>query len=88
MPPVDWPPPPIPGDPAGMRALAAGLRADAGSIALVAAEVDARMSATEFIGPAADRLQHAVGGSAKDCGKLADRLITLAGILERSATEV
>ena len=69
--------PEIPGDPAGMRALAASLRTDATPIAVVATSLKAPLDAVEVVGPAADR-----------CVRLAERLADTAALLERSASEV
>lgn len=88
MSPVDISLPPVVGDPAGMRALAAALRGDATSTAIVASQVAARMDATEFIGPAADRLKGDVESSSRRCGRLAERLLAVSGLLERGASEV
>lgn len=88
MPPVDISLPPVVGDPAGMRALAAALRGDATSTAIVASEVAARMDATEFVGPAAVRITADVEASSRRCGRLAERLLAVASLLERSASDV
>jgi hypothetical protein len=71
-----------------MRALAATLRGRAAAVAVVAAEVDARMNAAEFVGPAADRLRETVDGSGRRCAALGHRLLDVANLLERSASEV
>jgi hypothetical protein len=86
--PVDISLPPVVGDPAGMRALAAGLRGDAASLAVVAADVASTMEATEFYGPAADRLDARVEGSSRRAGALAERLLSTAALLDRAAAEV
>ena len=86
--PVDISLPPVVGDPAGMRALAAALRGDASAVAVVAADAASTMDGLEFYGPAADRIEGAVTSRARGAGRLADRLLSLAGLLERSATEV
>jgi hypothetical protein len=52
--PVDISLPPVPGDPAGMRALAAVLRSDAAALATIAAETAATLDGLEFFGPAAE----------------------------------
>ena len=80
--------PPVVGDPAGMRALAAALRSDAGMTAVVSADVAATVEGLEFYGPAADRLEEIVHRSARDGGHVADRLLSLAGLLDRAAADV
>lgn len=85
--PVDLPDP-IPGDPAGMRALAAGLRADGAAIAIVATDVDGRVASTEFVGPAADRMREHTDGFARRSTRLAERLVDSANYLDRAATEL
>ena len=66
--PIDIDLPEVPGDPAGMRALAAALRADAASSALIAADVAGRFDGLEFYGPAADRIGADVKSSSRACG--------------------
>lgn len=80
--------PPVPGDPVGMRALAAALRTDASGLAETAAAVLARVDSLEFYGPAANRIQGRVGVSCKNCAQVAERLLFIAGALERGAAEV
>jgi hypothetical protein len=80
--------PPVPGDPAGMRALAAALRADASSLSEAAAAVRGRIDSLEFYGPAADRIQNRIGRSCQSCTNVGDRLLLVAAALERGATEV
>jgi hypothetical protein len=86
--PVEISLPPIPGDPAGMRALAAALRTNAEGIAVVAAQTAAGVENLEFYGPAADRIDGEVRTGAGRAGRLADELMTTAGLLERSASDV
>lgn len=86
--PVDISLPPVIGDPAGMRALAAALRSDAAAVAVVAAEVASTIDQLEFYGPAATRIDDRVGLTAKAAGRFADELTTTAALLERSATQV
>ena len=81
-------PDPIPGDPAGMRALAGALRGDAATVAIVASQVNSRMAETQFVGPAADRLRDTIGSYQTRCVRLAQQLVDVAGLLERTATEV
>ena len=80
--------PEIPGDPAGMRALAASLRNDATQIAVVAKSLKAQLDAVEFVGPAADRFEDRLRASSSRCVRLAERLADTAALLERSASEV
>lgn len=86
--PVEIDLPPVVGDPAGMRALAAALRSDASLVGLVAAEAGSTVGGLEFFGPAADRIDGQVASSAKQASGFADRLLATAGLLERAATEV
>jgi hypothetical protein len=86
--PIDVSLPPVVGDPAGMRALAASLRVDAADIAVVGAGAASTIDGLEFYGPAADRIDAAVTSRARSAGRLADRLMSVASLLERSASEV
>jgi hypothetical protein len=86
--PIDISLPPVVGEPAGMRALAASLRSDAASTAVVAADAASTVDGMEFYGPAARRIDAAVTSRARSAGRLAERLMALAGLLERSASEV
>jgi hypothetical protein len=86
--PVEISLPPVIGDPAGMRALAAGLRIDAAAIALVAAEAASTVDALAFYGPAADRIDARVATSSRAAGQLAERLMATATLLDRAAAQV
>jgi len=86
--PVEISLPPVVGDPAGMRALAAGLRSDATSIAVVAADVASTIDGLEFYGPAAERIDARVRTSSRDAGRLAERLLATAALLDRAASDV
>ena len=86
--PVDIYLPPVVGDPAGMRALAAALRSDAAMVALVGADASAAVDGLEFYGPAADRIDAAVRSSSRQSGDLAEQLMSTAALLERAAAEV
>ena len=86
--PVDISLPPVVGDPAGMRALAAALRGDAAMIAVVSADAASTVDGLEFYGPAADRIDATVQRAARDGGRLAERLLSLAGLLDRAAADV
>jgi hypothetical protein len=81
-------PDPVPGDPAGMRALAGALRGDAATMAIVASQVDSRMKETQFVGPAADRLRGTIGDYETRCVRLGQQLVDVAALLERAATDV
>jgi hypothetical protein len=78
----------VPGDPAGMRALAAALRSDASGLAETAAAVLGRIDGLEFYGPAADRIDARMGATCRRCGAVAEELLVLAAVLERAAAQV
>jgi hypothetical protein len=80
--------PAVVGDPAGMRALASALRADAQSVGFVAASTAATVDGLEFYGPAADRIKGGMSLRGRSAGTLLERLVALAGLLDRAATEV
>lgn len=86
--PVDVSLPEVPGDPAGMRALASALRADATAIAVLSAELGTRVDAAEFYGPAADRIEGRVHASERRFVAFAERLLALARLLDVSAAQV
>jgi hypothetical protein len=86
--PPDFSLPPIPGDPAGMRALAASLRTNAEGIAVVSAQAAATIDGLEFYGPAADRIDGQIRTTARGAGRLAEQLLATAALLERSAADV
>jgi hypothetical protein len=86
--PVDIFLPPVVGDPAGMRALAAALRSDAAMVAVVAADAAAAVDGLEFYGPAADRIDASVRSSSRQGGALAEELMSTAALLERAAADV
>jgi hypothetical protein len=86
--PVDISLPPVVGDPAGMRALAAALRSDAAMVAVVAADASATVDGLEFFGPAADRIAASVRSSSRQGGELAEQLMATAALLERAAADV
>jgi hypothetical protein len=71
-----------------MRALAGALRGDAATVAIVASQVNSRMTETQFVGPAADRMRDTIGSYETRCVRLAQQLVDAAALLERSATEV
>jgi hypothetical protein len=80
--------PAVVGDPAGMRALASALRSDAQSVGFVAASTNAEVNGLEFYGPAADRIKLGMGLRARMAGTLVERLVALAGLLDRAAADV
>jgi hypothetical protein len=86
--PVDISLPPVVGDPAGMRALAAALRSDAAMVAIVAADASATIDGLEFYGPAADRVEARVRSSSRQGGELAEQLMSTSALLERAAADV
>jgi hypothetical protein len=86
--PVDISLPPVVGDPAGMRALAAALRTDAAMVAAVAADAFASVDGLEFYGPASDRIEAGVRSSSRQSGALAEQLMSTAAFLDRAAADV
>ena len=86
--------PPVVGDPAGMRALAAQLRAQAEQVTQGAANVQRAVGGMSFQGPAATRLradESAVSGRARstasDLGDIAALLDRAAGRVEHQQAE-
>jgi uncharacterized protein YukE len=86
--PVEISLPEIPGDPAGMRALAGALQSDARAIEGVASGTGSAVGSMTFEGPAADRFRDAAQTTAKGLGDCAGRLQDTAKLLEAKATEV
>jgi uncharacterized protein YukE len=80
--------PEVPGDPAGMRALAASLRGYAARAAGIADSVEAALAATTFEGPAAGPLREEQRSSTQTFRRAAEELQELARLLETSAAEV
>jgi uncharacterized protein YukE len=80
--------PEIPGDPAGMRALAGALQGDAGAIEGVASGIGTAVGSMTFEGPAADRFRDSAQASGKTLGDCANRLRDTARLLETKAAEV
>jgi hypothetical protein len=81
-------PPPVPGDPGAMRALAARLRGIAESAADAAGSVHAIVTGLDFRGPAASRLHGVIGGWSGRSRRAAAELQDLSDLLLRSAAEV
>jgi hypothetical protein len=86
--PVDVWLPEVPGDPAGMRALASQLRSDAVLAAVLSSGLAARVESAEFYGPAADRMEARMQASERRSKQVADRLLELARVLDVAAAEV
>src|SRR2546423_15474367 len=81
-------PPPVPGDPGAMRALAARLRAVAESAWDATARVQTSVTGLDFRGPAASRLRAAIGGWSGRGSPAASELQDLRDLLMRSAAGV
>jgi uncharacterized protein YukE len=86
--PVDVWLPEIPGDPAGMRALAGLLGSLAAEIGAQESELTSEVRAMTFEGPAGDAFRERMRGVAADGRSVAEELQDLANLLERSAAEV
>ena len=86
--PVEITLPEVPGDPAGMRALAGALKGDARQIEGVASGIGGTVGSMTFQGPAADRLQDTTQSSGRTLGDCAEQLNDLARLLEVKADEV
>jgi hypothetical protein len=80
--------PEIPGDPAGMRALAGSLRGFAVRAAGIADAVDSALAGTTFEGPAAGPLRERQRSATDAFRRSAEELQELARLLETSAAEV
>jgi uncharacterized protein YukE len=80
--------PEIPGDPAGMRALAASLRGDAATIGTLASELASAVAGVTFEGPAATEFFERMRAIEQRCSEAADGLLAVAALLESSADEV
>ena len=65
--------PEIPGDPAGMTALASTLRGHAGAVGGLASGVESHVNGMSFEGPAADDLRSRVGAVGDQYRAAADR---------------
>jgi hypothetical protein len=86
--PVEISVPEVPGDPAGMRALAGALKGDARDLEGVASGLGTAVGTMTFDAPAADRFRTEAQDAGKSLGDCAGRLNDLAGYLETKATEV
>jgi hypothetical protein len=80
--------PEVPGDPAGMRALASELRGHAGLVGGLASGVDSDVSGMTFEGPAAETFRTRLGNVADAYRDAQAQLHDLAGKLETAASEV
>jgi hypothetical protein len=80
--------PPIVGDPAGMRSLAAALRSTAQAVDAADSSVWSRASVLEFSGPAAERIASEMGAWHADVRGVAVELDDTADLLVRAAAEV
>ena len=80
--------PEVVGDPAGMRALAAGLRGDATAVGELASELDGEVKRMVFEGPAADEFHARMQASIGQCTSAATELLSTANLLDTSATQV
>lgn len=78
----------IPGDPAGMRAKAAELRARAEGVSVWADRLAGQVGRMEYQGPAANRLRDRMSGWQQGVKSAAGELAELADVLLRSAAEV
>ena len=85
---TDTLPPEVVGDPAGMRELAATLRAEADRLGALGDSVGTVASTTEFVAPAADRYRDDVGQSSQALLAHAAELQDLAAALLAGAAEV
>jgi len=86
--PVEISLPPIPGDPAGMRALAGALRGDVRDLEGVASGLGTAVGTMTFEGPAADRFRDETQSSTRTATGVASQLTDLANAIERKANEV
>lgn len=80
--------PEIPGDPAGMRALAGLLRSIGSEVGSQSSDLRGDVTSMTFEGPAGDAFRERMQSLTERARQTADELLELAGLLERSATEV
>ena len=80
--------PEIPGNPAGMRALAGTLRGLASDVASQATDATGEVKSMTFEGPAGDAFRERMQSLTERARAVADQLQQLAALLERSATDV
>jgi hypothetical protein len=80
--------PEVIGDPAGMRALASRLRADADRVRSLTQSADGLVHSAKMKGPAANGIRARARGAHGGVGKVAGRLHDLADFLEHQAADV
>jgi ABC-type transporter Mla subunit MlaD len=80
--------PEVPGDPAGMRALAAALRGDARSVSTLTDGVGSAIGGATFEGPAATAIRDRLASYGRALDDVAQGLEALAGRLDTAAAEV
>jgi uncharacterized protein YukE len=81
-------PPPVQGDPTGMRALAADLRVSAAHVGHVESSVDGSVKSMVFEGPAGESFRSRMHGVDRRLEEARARLHDLAAFIERAAAEV
>jgi hypothetical protein len=81
-------PPPVVGDPAGMRALATALRTAAADFASIGSSIASLVNGLDFEGPAARRIRGRVHDRTSVIETAARGLNDLADLLMRAAAEV
>jgi len=80
--------PEVPGDPAGMRALAGALKGDARDLEGVASGLGSAVDSMTFEGPAAQRFRDGAQDSRSSLARASSGLTDLATLLETKADEV
>jgi uncharacterized protein YukE len=80
--------PEVPGDPAGMRALAGALKGDARDLEGVASGLSTAVGSMTFDGPAADRFREGAQDTKTSLAQASSSLGDLATLLETKADEV
>ena len=76
------------GDPGGMRAMAARLRAEADRVESRAGSVVARVGDLQFRGPKAERFRDAISGSSGHAARISSVLVSASETLLRAAVDV
>jgi uncharacterized protein YukE len=79
---------PLTGDSAGMRALASALRQTASSVSACDSAASPKVACLTFTGPAATRLQSALGDWHSDLSSAANLLNDAADLLVRAASDL
>jgi ABC-type transporter Mla subunit MlaD len=80
--------PEIPGDPAGMRALASAVRGDARSVSTLTEGIGTAIGNATFEGPAATAIRDRLASYGRSLGDVSQGLEALAGRLDTAAAEV